>query len=260
MLLRKPTYKENLTLIDIHPDERVDDLQNGSLQIIQNPSAFCFGTDAVLLAHFARVKSSMRILDLGTGTGILPLLLWGQCPVKEIHAIEIQTNMADMAYRSMQLNQLQDVIHVHCGDYRDAGLMKSLGLFDLIVANPPYHREGSGDGCHNPSAHIARFEVTTSLQELILSAAKACKPGGRFCLVHQPRRLDELFHWMQVYHFAIKRMRLVHPRMDKEATLVLLEAIYQGKPGLRITEPLFLYTPDGTVSPQLQAIYQGGQA
>lgn len=247
-------------MIELYPYERIDDLQNGTLKIIQNPDAFCFGTDAVLLAHFARIKSNLRVLDLGTGTGILPLLIWGQCPVREIYAIEIQSAMADMARRSMLLNQLDAHIHVHSGDYRDPALMKPLGAFDLIVANPPYHKQGTGEPHHNPSAQVARFEVTTSLQELIQVAAKACKPGGRFCIVHQPKRLDELINGMQTYHFAVKRMRLVHPNMHKEATLVLLEAVYQGKPGLRIAEPLFLYEPDGTISPQIQAIYQGGQA
>ena len=115
----RPLYKENKPLTALYPHERIDDLQNGTLKIIQNPQAFCFGTDAVLLAHYARIKSNLRVLDLGTGTGILPLLIWGQCPVQEIHAIEIQSAMADMARRSMQLNQLDDHIHVHSGDYRD---------------------------------------------------------------------------------------------------------------------------------------------
>ena len=138
--------------------------------------------------------------------------------------------------------------------------MKPLGTFDLIMANPPYHKEGTGEPNQNTSAHIARFEVTTSLQELIQAAARACKPGGRFCMVHQPKRLTELFACMQTYHFAVKRMRMVHPNIHKDATLVLLEAVYQGKAGLRVAEPLFLYEPDGTVSSQIQAIYQGGRA
>lgn len=242
----------------LRPGQRIDALDLMGLHIIQDPSCFCFGTDAVLLAHFTRAKSHQRILDLGTGNGILPLLLYGLYQPKHITGIEIQPHMVQMAQHSVALNHLQERISIVWGDYRNPALLGAIGPFQLVVANPPYHPVGTGDCPETKSEHIARFEIAATLRDVIHAAGAVLQQGGRFCLVHQPRRLGEIMALCTQYRLTPKRMRMVQPTVHKPPTLILLEAIKDAKPGMRVGPVLIVHAPDGSVTHQMQEIYRGG--
>ncbi len=237
---------------------RIDDLEIENLRIIQDPDSFCFGMDAVLLAHFARPKSSDSVLDLGTGNGILPLLVFGLYQPMRIVGIEIQPGFVDMAQRSVKLNGLEKHIHLLCGDYRDEKLLRSLGCFHLVVANPPYHPVGSGDMCQDRSDCIARFELTSTLGD-VLRAAAILNDGGRFCMVHLPRRLPEVIETMQKFKLTPKRLLFVHPHVHKNASLVLIEGIKNASAGLTVCAPIVVHEADGRFTSQMQEIYHGGR-
>ncbi len=240
------------------PQWRIDDLENDGLRIIQDPDTFCFGMDAVLLAHFARAKNTQRVLDLGSGQGVLPLLMHALYKPLYTVGIEIQPSLVEMAQQSVRLNKLEDRIRVACGDFRDPVLLASLGQFQLVVSNPPYHPMGSGSLRKCESDCIARFEVTSTLCDVVHAASATLIEGGRFCMVHLPRRLSEIMTVMEKNRLTVKRILMVHPRADKGASLVLVEGIKNGKPGLCVMPPLFVHEADGTYTQAMQAIYTGG--
>jgi len=237
---------------------RIDELECEGLRIIQDPSTFCFGMDAVLLAHFARAKSCHRVLDLGTGQGILPLLLFALFKPNQIIGIEIQQALVQMAHQSVLLNELSDRIHIECGDYRDPLLLSSLGQFQLVVANPPYHPLGSGELRRSESDCIARFELTSTLSDVVHAASAVLYEGGRFCMVHLPKRLSEIVFVMEQYKLTIKRMIFIHPHVDKPASLVLIEGIKNAKPGLIVQPPLYVHESNGSFTKTMQSIYEEG--
>ena len=242
----------------IQPKWRIDDLENDGLRIIQDPSSFCFGMDAVLLAHFARAKGSHRVLDLGSGQGVLPLLMYALYKPRYTIGIEIQQALVQMAKQSVFLNDLSDRVHIECGDYRNPLLLASLGRFHLVVSNPPYHPLGSGSLRDCESDCIARFEVTSTLCDVVHAASAALFEGGRFCMVHLPKRLQEILSVMEKNKLTAKRILLVHPRADKGASLVLVEGMKNAKPGICVLPPLFVHEPDGTYTQAMKAIYNQG--
>lgn len=242
----------------IPPHWRIDELECEGLRIIQDPSTFCFGVDAVLLAHFARAKSCHRVLDLGTGQGILPLLLFALFKPKHIVGVEIQQVLATMARQSVLLNELSDRIHIECGDYRDPLLLSSLGQFHLVVSNPPYHPIGTGELRRSESDCIARFELSSTLKDVVHAASAVLYEGGRFCMVHLPKRLCEILHIMEQYKLIVKRILFVHPHVDKPASLVLVEGVKNAKPGLIVQSPLFVHEQNGEFTKTMREIYGGG--
>lgn len=238
--------------------ERLDDLQCNYLKIIQDPGKFCFGMDAVLLSAFVKIRPDTRIIDLGTGTGVIPILLSAKTEAKHLDALEIQPDMADMAKRSIQWNQLQDRITVIQGDLKEASSLIGRGIYDVVTVNPPYMTEHHGlKNPHLPKA-IARHEILCTLEDVIRESHALLVPGGQFYMVHRPFRLVEIFTVMTKYHIEPKRIRLVHPYVDKEPNMVLIEGIRDGKSRITIEPPLIVYQSDQTYTQEILQLYDHG--
>lgn len=237
--------------IILKPGERLDDLQRNNYKIIQNPEKFCFGMDAVLLSSFARIGKGKRVLDLGTGTGILPILLSAKTSAKAFEALEIQEESVDMARRSVAYNHLEDRIHITQGNIKEAISLFGHDSFDVVVSNPPYMN--NRHGLKNPTLPkaIARHEILCSLEDVIREGAGVLKHKGSFYLVHRPFRLAEIFAAMQRHHLEPKRMRLVYPFWDKEPNMVLIEAVKGGNPMLKVDSPLIVYQKNGEYTDEL---------
>lgn len=239
----------------LYEEERLDDLQRNGYKIIQNPKKFCFGMDAVLLSAFVTVKEGETALDLGTGTGIIPILLEAKTSGRHFSALEIQEESADMARRSVQLNDLQDKINVVTGDIKEASKIFGTAAFDVVTTNPPYMN--NQHGLKNPDLPkaIARHEILCSLDDVIREGAKVLKPGGRFYMVHRPFRLAEIIRVLSEYKLEPKRMKLVYPFVDKEPNMVLLEAVKGGKPMIKVEKPLIIYKEPGVYMDEIYEIY-----
>lgn len=235
--------------------ERIDDLQRSGYRIIQNPEKFCFGMDAVLLSGFAKAKEGDKLLDLGTGTGIIPLLLEAKTEAAHICGLEIQTESADMARRSVALNHLENKITIIEGDIKGADQLFSAASFDVITCNPPYMI--GQHGLQNPDAPkaIARHEILCTLEDVLRVTAKLLKPGGNFYMVHRPFRLAEIMTLLVQYRLEPKRMQLVYPFVDKEPNMVLLEANRGGKSRMTVEKPLIVYESKGVYTPEIYDIY-----
>lgn len=239
----------------LKPDERLDDLQRDGLQIIQHPDKFCFGMDAVLLSHFSTIKKNSYVLDLGTGTGILPLLLSSLTEAKHFDALEIQDESVDMANRSIALNHLSDKITVTQGDIKKASSIYGKQVFDAVVTNPPYMNDKHGLKNPDLPKAIARHEIHCTLQDVIREASIVLKPKHSLYMVHRPFRLPEIFQQMHTYKLEPKRMCLVQPYIDKEPNMVLIEAVKDGNPMLKIEPPIIVYHKNGEYTEQLKDIY-----
>lgn len=244
-----------MATIELKSGERLDDLQRNGFRIIQDPDRFCFGMDAVLLSGFAAAAEGARVLDLGTGTGIIPILMAAKTKAKELVGLEIQPESADMASRSVALNELQDRVKIVQGDIKEAGLIFDAASFDVVTCNPPYMI--GGHGLKNPDAPkaIARHEVLCDLEDVIKAAAKCLKSGGKFYMVHRPFRLAEIMVLMHQYKLEPKRMQLVYPYVDKEPTMVLIEGARGGKSRITVEKPLIIYESEGKYTPEIYDIY-----
>ena len=224
----------NWNSISLKPGERLDELQRNGYVIIQDQERFCFGMDAVLLSGFARVKDGGSVLDMGTGTGIIPILLEAKTNASHLTGLEIQPDSADMARRSVALNGLEEKISIVEGDIKEAG-----------------------HGLTNPEAPkaIARHEVKCTFEDVAAQAAKLLKPGGNFFLVHRPFRLAEIIVTLARYRLEPKRMQLVYPFADKEPNMVLLEANRGGRSRLKVEKPLIVYREPGVYTDEIYDIY-----
>jgi len=227
-------------------NERIDDLGNG-YSIIQNPNNFCFGVDAVCLSDFAKIKKGERILDLCTGTGIIPILLCAKTKAEHITGLEIQESSVALARRSVEINNLSHKIKIDCGDIKKGAEIYPPNSFDAITVNPPYI-EASG-GLHNDvdAKTIARHEVLCTLSDVIVLSARLLKTGGRLYMVHRPHRLAEIFCTLRRSSMEPKTMQFVQSSMGHEPSLVLIEAIDHGKPMLKVLPTLFLRREDSDV-------------
>jgi tRNA1Val (adenine37-N6)-methyltransferase len=252
---RKRKGNPSLGTIELKPTERLDDLQRNDLRIIQDPDRFCFGMDAVLLSGFAAAPEGGRVLDLGTGTGIIPILMSAKTPASELVGLEIQADSADMAKRSVRLNDLDSKIKIVQGDIKEAGQIFDAASFDVVTSNPPYMI--GGHGLQNPDSPkaIARHEVLCDLEDVIKAAARCLKSGGKFYMVHRPFRLAEIMVVMHEYRLEPKRMQLVYPYADKEPTMVLIEGARGGRPRLTVEKPLIIYEAPGKYTPEIYDIY-----
>ena len=283
----------NLT---IKPEERIDDLQCRGYQIIQNSGMFCFGMDAVLLSNYVRFKRGGRYLDLGTGTGIIPILLaakeYGEESLtrderlavldelnrgmaadnQEIErgsvaampgddarfiGLELQPACADMAARSVRLNGLDGLVRIDNGDIKEVSCNYKKASFDIVTSNPPYIK--GSHGLENPDApkNIARHEVHVTLDQVVAAAEYALKPGGSFYMIHKPFRLAEIFECLHEHRLEPKRMQLVHPYIDKEPNMVIVEAVKGGNSMIKIDPPMIVYKAPGVYTEQLLATYEG---
>lgn len=239
----------------IKENERIDDLQRNGYRIIQDPNRFCFGMDAVLLSGFAAAKQGDHVLDLGTGTGIIPILMEAKTGAEHLTALEIQPESADMARRSVALNGLEDKITVVTGDIKDAGEIFPKSSFEVITSNPPYMI--GQHGLVNPHGEkaIARHEILCTLEDVIKNAAALLTPGGHFYMVHRPFRLAEIMTTLTAYKLEPKRMRLVYPYVDKEPNMVLIEAVRGGRSRLEVEKPLIVYEKPGVYTPEIYDVY-----
>ena len=242
-------------MVELKEGERLDDLQRNGYQIIQSPEKFCFGMDAVLLSGFATAPEGARVLDLGTGTGIIPILMAAKTDAKELIGLEIQEESADMAQRSVVLNDLQDKVRIVQGDIKEAGQIFDAASFDVVTSNPPYMI--GGHGLKNPEGPkaIARHEVLCDLEDVIGAAARLLKSGGKFYMVHRPFRLAEIMVLMHEYRVEPKRMQLVYPFADKEPNMVLIEGARGGRSRLTVEKPLIIYEAPGKYTPEIYDIY-----
>lgn len=236
-------------------NERIDDLQRNGYRIIQDPERFCFGMDAVLLSGFAAVKDGARVLDLGTGTGIIPILLAAKTGAAHLTGLEIQADSADMAGRSVALNELEEKIDIVTGDIKEAGRIFDAASFDVITCNPPYMIGRHGLKNPEDAKAIARHEILCTLEDVAEQTAKLLKPGGKFFLVHRPFRLAEIMVTLKKYKLEPKRMQLVYPFVDKEPNMVLLEAARGGRPRMTVEKPLIVYRKPGVYMAEIYDIY-----
>ncbi|ROR21346.1 tRNA1(Val) A37 N6-methylase TrmN6 [Mobilisporobacter senegalensis] len=236
-------------------NERIDDLHRNHYKIIQNTKKFCFGMDAVLLSGFARVKEGETALDLGTGTGIIPILLEAKTKGKHFSALEIQEESAFMAKRSVELNNLQDKIDIIIGDIKEASKIFGAASFDVITTNPPYMTDNHGLVNPNKEKAIARHELLCSLEDVIRESSKILKTNGRFYMVHRPFRLAEIIVIMEKYKLEPKHMCFVHPYINKEPNMVLIEAMKGAKPRVTIDAPLIVYKEPGVYTDEIYDIY-----
>jgi tRNA1Val (adenine37-N6)-methyltransferase len=243
--------------IRLLPGETLEDLQNGYC-IIAHPEVFAFGTDAVLLAHFAQTTGAERAVDLGTGSGILPLLMCARNPQLDITGIEIQPRLADMAQRSAELNGLSDRVHIVCGDLKDAPRLIGCSL-DVVVANPPYERMGSGKPSANTHVDIARREVCCTLEDVVGAAAALLRTGGRLCMIYRAERFAELMHRMREARVEPKRVRLVSQRDGEAPNFTLAEGRKGAGPGLAFLPQLVVYEADGSYTREAKQIYGIGE-
>lgn len=236
-------------------EERLDDLQVNGYEIIQHPGKFCFGMDAVLLANFARVKIKERALDLGTGTGIIPILLTAKTEGQSFVGLEIQEESADMARRSVAHNHLEEKVEIVTGDIKEAAEIFGPVSFDVITVNPPYMIGQHGIANASDTKAIARHEVLCTLDDVLRESAKILKPKGRFYMVHRPFRLAEILSKMVVAGIEPKRMRMVHPFLDKEPNMVLIEGLRGGNSRMTVEPPLIVYKEVGVYHDELLAEY-----
>ena len=247
---------DNLTRsTELRENERIDDLQRNGYRIIQNSEKFCFGMDAVLLSGFARVKTGARVLDMGTGTGIIPILLEGKTKAAHLTGLEIQEESADMARRSILLNHLEKKIDIVTGDIKEAGNLFQAASFDVITCNPPYMIGQHGIANPDTPKAIARHEVLCTLEDVVKNAALLLKPGGYFFMVHRPFRLAEIITMMTKYKLEPKRMQLVHPYVDKEPNMVLIEGCRGGKSRMTVEKPLIVYKEQNEYTDDIYEIY-----
>ena len=226
-------------IIELKDEERLDDLQRNGYQIIQKKDGFCFGMDAVLLSGFAAVKPGEKAIDLGTGTGIIPILLEAKYEGEHYTGLEIQDEVAEMAARSVALNHLEEKVSIVKGDIKEASRLFGAASFDVVTSNPPYMNDAHGLKNPDLPKAIARHEVLCTLDDVAREAAKLLRPGGRFYLVHRPHRLIEIITALTKYKLEPKRMKMVHPFVDKEANMVLIEAVRGGKSMIKVEAPIF---------------------
>lgn len=239
----------------INSHERIDDLQLSNLKIIQDPERFCFGMDAVLLSGFVQCRRGDKILDLCTGTGILPLLLSAKTQAEYLAGIEIQPDSADMAMRSVQLNHLEKKIDIVQGDIKEADSLFGAASFDIVTCNPPYMIAEHGIANPENALAIARHEVCCTLDDVCRVAARMVRPGGSFFMVHRPFRLAEIIRALSAYRLEPKRMRLVYPYADKEPNMVLIQATRGGKPRMQVESPLIVFDAPGKYSEEMRRDY-----
>ena len=241
--------------INLKEDERLDDLQRNGYKLIQNTKIFCFGIDAVLLCSFTKVNEGDKVLDLCTGNGVIPILLKGRTKGSRFSGLEIQDINVDMAKRSVEYNGIGEFVDIVKGDVKEASGIFGGASFDVVTCNPPYMNENHGLTNPHSAKAIARHELLCTLEDVVREASRCLKMRGRFYMVHRPQRLVEIFEVMTRHHLEPKRIRMVYPHENKDANMVLIEAVKGGKALLKVEPPLVVYKEDGTYTQELLKMY-----
>ena len=239
-------------------DERIDDLEFKGLKIIQNKNGFCFGIDSVLLSDFAKdmkVNEKSKVIDLGTGTGIINILLSGKTAASNFVGIEIQEDVSDMAKRSVKLNKLEDKIEVINRDILDLKEIFKNEKFDVVITNPPYKKFNTGLVNKKSKKTISRHETTATLQDFIYTASFLLKDYGEFYMINKPERLVDIFSCMRNEKIEPKKIRFIYPNEKKKTNLVLIKGIKLGKPFLEFEDNLYIYKNDGSYTDEILKIY-----
>lgn len=242
----------------IKEDETLDDLQLKGLHIIQKKEGFRFGVDAVLLANFAKIKRGMKVIDLCSGTGIIPFILAGKTEAAKITGLEIQEEMVEMAVRSVKYNKLEQRLHFIAGDLKDEKLLKSMEKVDVVTVNPPYKLKGSGIINPEDKNAIARHEILATLEDVIKASRILLKDNGRLYMVHRPERIADILCLMRQYKIEPKAIRMVHPNTKKAPNIVLVEGQRDGGAFLKWQPPLYVYKDEGGYSDEINEIYGRG--
>ena len=237
-------------------NERIDDLEFNNLKIIQNKEEFCFGMDAVLLSDFAKeIKPNSRIIDFGTGTGILPILLSGKTKDTKIYGIEIQEKMAEMAIRSVKLNILENRIKIINEDIKNLNNIFEKNTFDVVITNPPYKLNNTGLKNESEGKLISRHEIKCDLEDIVIAAKNMLKDKGVFYMVHRPERIVDICELLRKYKIEPKLIKFVYPKAEKEANLILIKAVKNANKFLKIEKPLIVYKDNGEYTDEILKIY-----
>ena len=241
-------------------NERIDDLQLNNLKIIQNKDGFCFGIDAVLLSDFSKdIRNNSKVLDLGTGTGIIGTLLCAKTKLSKIYGIDVQKDVCDMASRSIKLNNLEDKFEIINSNIKDLNNIFEEASFDAIVSNPPYKKDNTGLKNETEAKLISRHEITASLEDFVSISSKLLKNNGNIYMVHRPERLSDLFYLLKKYNLEPKKLRIVQSYIDSKPKLILVKATKNSKSFLNIEEPLIIYNKDGSYTDEIFKIYGKGE-
>lgn len=237
----------------IYAGERLDDTGFGDIRLIQRPEDFCYGVDAVILADFTKVKKDDRVMDLGTGTGIIPMILSHKTEAKDIWAVEVQKDSYERALRNVKLNKLEDRVTVIHADVKN---LPTVGIFNVVVSNPPYMKSDGGIKNENDAKSIARHETSATLVDFINTAGNLLKTGGDFYLVHRPSRMVDICCACRNAQLEPKEMRLVSPNKNAKPNIVLIHCVKYGRPELRFLEPLYIYDERGKYTSEIMEIYE----
>lgn len=244
--------------IPIKENERIDDLQYKDLKIIQETDGFCFGIDSILLSDFAKnIKKNSKVADLGTGTGIIGLLLCKKTNLAEMTGIEIQEDVANMAERSIKLNNLEEKFRIINSNINEIFSRKLLekNVFDVVVMNPPYKEVGTGEINENEKKLISRHEIKANLSDFIKTASGLLKDKGELYIVHKPERMPDIIQKLRENKIEPKELRVVYSNKNSEASLILIKAVKGGKKFLKIDRPLYIYNESGQYSDEIKQIY-----
>ena len=241
---------------NIKENERIDDLEIKNFKIIQKNDGFCYGIDSVLLSDFAKnIKNNSVVLDLGTGTGILGFLLIAKTNIKKIFGIEIQKEIADMANRSIVMNNVEDKFEIINCNIKDLENNLKIDSFDAIITNPPYKKMNSGKTNVNEIKLISRHEVKAELSDFIKVSFKMLKDKGTLYMVHRAERLVDIMAEMRKNKMEPKRIRFVYSNETSDSKLVMIEAVKNGKSSVKIENPLYVYNEDGSYTDEILTIY-----
>ncbi len=243
--------------IELKENERIDDLEYKGLKIIQNKEWFCFGMDSVILANFAKKeKMGSKILDLGTGTGIIAILLSKKVENSKITAIEIQKEVAEMAQRSVKLNDLEESVKIVNEDIKNILKKSEQDKFDVVITNPPYKKIKTGILSENNVKMISRHEITANLEDFVRVAGEQLKDYGTFYMINRPERIIDIFENLRKYKLEPKEIQFIYPKKNKEPNGVLVKAVKYGGKFLKVNEPLIIYNDDGTYTDEILNIYE----
>lgn len=242
--------------IELNENERIDDLQYKNLKIIQNEMGFCFGIDSVLLSDFAKkIKRNAKVIDLGTGTGIIPILLCGKTELKRIVGVEVQEEVFDLANRNIKLNNLENKFEVINENIKNLKNIYEYGSFDVVVTNPPYKKENTGIKNLNNKKLISRHEITANLEDFVEISKYLLKDRGSIYMVHRPERLVDILFLMRKNKLEPKKIKFVYSNVNTEPKLVLIEAVKNAKPFLQIEKNLYIYDENGEYTDEILKIY-----